>query len=66
MGDFAKEVDQLQQDAGDQVAKLAAGKMDNMHQVMLSLGKAEIAFSYMLEIRNRLVEAYKDVMRMQL
>jgi len=65
IGDFAKEVDRLQQEAGEQVAQLAAGKVDNLHRVMLSLGKAEVAFNYLLEIRNRLVEAYKEVMRMQ-
>ncbi len=65
IGDFTKGVDRLQQEAGKQVAQLASGKVDNLHQVMVSLGKAEIAFNYMLEIRNRLVEAYKEVMRMQ-
>jgi len=62
---LATEVDQLQQKADKEVARLAAGGTDNIHQVMLALGKAEVAFTYMLEVRNRLVEAYKEVMRMQ-
>jgi len=62
---LASEVDQLQQKADNEVARLAAGETDNIHRVMLALGKAEIAFNYMLEVRNRLVEAYKEVMRMQ-
>ena len=64
--DFAKEVEESQNEASSAVARLAAGKTDNVHQVMLSLGKAEVNFNYMMEIRNRLVEAYKEVMRMQI
>ena len=64
VGRFAKEVDQLQDQAAEQVASLAEGRHDNVHQVMLALGKAEVSFNYMLEVRNKLVEAYKEVMRM--
>ena len=61
---FTKEVSEIQEQAADQVARLAEGKVDNIHQVMIALGKAEITFSYMMAIRNKLVEAYKEVMRM--
>ena len=62
----ARDVNESQVKANDRVAQLAAGKTDNVHQVMLSLGKAELSFNYMLEIRSRLLEAYKEVMRMPL
>jgi len=65
LGKIGKEVSQSQNIANEQVAALASGKTDNIHQVMLSLGKAEISFNYMMEVRNRLVEAYKEVMRIQ-
>jgi len=64
VSDFAREVDQAQQKANEDVARLAAGKTDNVHKVMLSLGKAEISFDYLMEVRSRLLEAYKEVMRM--
>jgi len=64
IADFTKEVDQMQHKASDQIAELAAGKTDNIHQVMLELGKAEISFNYMMEVRSRLLEAYKEIMRM--
>ena len=66
LSDVAGNVDKAQHEADEQVAQLAAGKTDNIHQVMLALGKAEISFNYMLEVRNKLVDAYKDVMRMSL
>ena len=65
LGKIGKEVSQSQNLADEQVAALASGKTDNIHQVMLSLGKAETSFNYMMAVRDRLVEAYKEVMRIQ-
>ncbi len=64
VGNLLQDVNQSQNQASDAVAQLAAGKTDNVHQVMVALGKAEISFNYMLEIRNRLLDAYKQVMQM--
>lgn len=58
------DVGKLQDQAATEVANLAAGKVDNVHQTMLALGKSELAFDYMMEIRNRLVDSYREVMRM--
>ena len=64
VGNFTKDFNDAQQLAADEVAKLAAGQTDNVHQVMMALGKAEVSFNYLLEVRNRLLDAYKEVMRM--
>ena len=64
VGDMVNDFNKAQNQAADEVAKLAAGKSDNVHQVMISLGKAEVSFNYMLEVRNRLLDAYKQVMQM--
>ena len=61
---FAGDVDAMQHDAEAAVADLAAGKADNLHQVTLALGKAEVSFKFMMEVRNKLVDAYREVMRM--
>jgi len=66
VGHVLQDVNQSQNQASDAVAQLAAGKTDNVHQVMIALGKAEISFNYMLEVRNRLIDAYKQVMQMQI
>jgi len=64
VGNFTREVNTLQKNAAAEVARLAEGKTDNIHQVMLALGKAETGFNYMMEVRAKLLEAYKEVMRM--
>lgn len=54
---------QLQADQA--VEHLATGQADNLHDVMLAVAKADLAFRTILEVRNRLTEAYQEVMRMQ-
>lgn len=66
VNDAAENLNNLDAQASKSVADLAAGKTDNVHQVMLALGKSEVAFNYMLEVRNRVLESYKEIMRMPL
>ena len=44
----------------------AAGKTENLHQVMLSLNKAKLSFELMVEVRNKTLEGYQEIMRMQI
>ncbi len=46
--------------------QLVTGESDNMHDVVLSVAKADLSLRLVLEIRNRLVEAYQEIMRMQM
>lgn len=46
--------------------KLAAGESVELHDVMIALETARIGVQTMVQVRNRLVEAYQDVMRMQI
>ncbi len=48
------------------IANLAAGRADNLHNVMLSMAKADLSFHLVLELRNRLTDAYREVMSMQI
>ena len=41
------------------------GETDNLHSVMLQMAQADLAFRLVLEVRNRLTEAYQEVMKMQ-
>jgi flagellar hook-basal body complex protein FliE len=52
-------------DAEHQVQRLAVGDVENLHQVMISLEEAKLDFQLALQIRNKLLEAYQDVIRMQ-
>lgn len=47
------------------VRKLALGEADNLHQVMMALDDAKFSFNLLVQVRNKLLDAYQDVMRMQ-
>lgn len=46
--------------------RLAVGDVSNLHQVMVRLEESRLAFQLALQVRNRLLEAYQDVMKMQI
>jgi flagellar hook-basal body complex protein FliE len=46
--------------------QLALGQVENVHQVMIRMEEARLSFQLMMQVRNRVLEAYQDVMRMQL
>ena len=59
------EVNTGQLQADHAIHEIATGKADNLHDVMLAVAKADLTFRTILEVRNRLTEAYQEVMRMQ-
>jgi flagellar hook-basal body complex protein FliE len=44
---------------------LATGKVDNLHQIMIRLEETRLSFQLMMQVRNRLLDSYQEVMRMQ-
>lgn len=44
----------------------AAGKTDNIHQVLIAVEKADTALQFTMQIRNKVMEAYNEIMRMQI
>jgi flagellar hook-basal body complex protein FliE len=44
---------------------LATGKSSNIHETMLSATKAELGFNMMVQLRNKAIDAYQEVLRMQ-
>ena len=51
--------------ANQAVLDLAMGRADDLHTVALAASKADISFRKILEVRNRMLEAYQEIMRMQ-
>ena len=45
--------------------RLAVGDVQNLHQVMMRLEESRLSFQLLMQVRNRLLEAYTDVMKMQ-
>jgi flagellar hook-basal body complex protein FliE len=60
------EANQQLADADRQVVRLATGDSDNLHQVMIALEEAKLSFQLMVQVRNKLLESYQDVLRMQI
>ncbi|EQC44659.1 flagellar hook-basal body complex protein FliE [Bacteriovorax sp. Seq25_V] len=60
------DVNNLQKEADSAIQKLVSGKSNNIQETMLAVEKAEIAFKTMNQVRNKVIEAYKEVMRMQI
>lgn len=52
--------------ADDGIRKLALGEADNLHQVMIDLEKAKLSFELIVQVRNKLLESYQELMRMQI
>lgn len=59
------EVNQLQKDSDEYTKLLALGQVDNIHDVTIASEKAKIALQMTLTVRNKVVDAYKEIMRMQ-
>ena len=48
------------------VQQYVVGETDNLHQVMISISKAQTALELTAQVRNRLVEGYQEIMRMSI
>jgi flagellar hook-basal body complex protein FliE len=59
------EANQNQIDADRSVKDLIAGKTKNLHETMMQLQKADLSLKTMMQVRNKVLEAYKEVMKMQ-
>ncbi len=65
LSDSIMKVNQLQGDANVAIQKLAVGETKNIHETMLAVEQANMAFKAMNKIRNKVIDAYKEIMRMQ-
>lgn len=58
-------VNQLHQTADRKMQELATGKSQNVHETMIAAEKADIALRLMVQVRNKMIDAYQEIMRMQ-
>ncbi len=61
-----EDVNELQQKGDEAMADLATGKVKDLHQAAIAIGKAETSMKLMLEIRNKALNAYKELSRTQM
>ncbi len=71
--DFAKVIQSTinqavsaEQESDKAIASLQSGEADNLHDVMISVEKADISIKMMVQFRNKALQAYEEVMRMQI
>jgi flagellar hook-basal body complex protein FliE len=59
------EVNELQQKADQAIQQLAGEGKGDLQDTMVALEKADVSFRLMMQIRNKVLEAYQEIMRMQ-
>jgi flagellar hook-basal body complex protein FliE len=62
---FMTDANQMQKTADTSIQKMVAGEVKDVHQVMLAVEEAKVAFNLMLEIRNKTMDAYSELIRMR-
>jgi flagellar hook-basal body complex protein FliE len=61
---FVNEVSAQQSAGADAVNGLLSGKNVSLHQAMISMEEASVSFQMMVEVRNKLLDSYQELMRM--
>ncbi len=59
------EVDSKLKSADAEKTQVLTGETTNLHQAVIAMQEASVAFSLMIEVRNKLVESYQELMRVQ-
>jgi len=72
-GDFSsvlkesiKEVNNLQKEGDKAMSDIATGSVKDLHQAAIAIDKAELSMKLMLEVRNKALNAYKELSRTQM
>lgn len=60
------QVNQLQTESERLGVEFAAGRTDNIHEVMIAAEKADISLQFTMQVRNKIMDAYNEIMRMQI
>lgn len=58
-------VNELSQESDVQIQKLATGETKNIPEVMIAAEKASVAFKLLTQVRNKMIDAYQEIMKMQ-
>ncbi|BCW99514.1 MAG: hypothetical protein KatS3mg024_2341 [Armatimonadota bacterium] len=64
--DVAKQVSALESQANDMALKIASGDVAELHNAMIAMQKASTALELTVQVRNKVLEAYQEIMRMQI
>ncbi len=62
---FINNVNSLQNSANTAIDQMATGQAADVHEVMIAMEKAKISFDLLMQVRNKMLDAYKQIMQMQ-
>lgn len=65
LNEFLQDVNSLQKEAKQATESFVNGDISDLHQVTVAAEKARLSFELLLEIRNKMMESYQEIMRMQ-
>ncbi len=60
-----EQVEQVHTDAQQQISELLQGNRQDVHNVMIAVEKANVAFQLMMQVRTKIVNAYQEIARLQ-
>ena len=63
--ELVNKVNDMSVQSDQAVQKLATGENRNLHETMIAVEKASVSFLFMSQVRNKALDAYQEVMRMQ-
>ena len=66
LNEFLQDVNEIQKDADSATESFLNGEVTDIHQVTIAAQKARVSLELLLNIRNKLLESYQEIMRMQI
>lgn len=60
-----KKVTEIEKEASEEAKRLVLGETKDLHSVMMAIEKADLTFQLMMQVRNKIIQAYEEIMRMQ-
>jgi flagellar hook-basal body complex protein FliE len=63
--DAISTVNELQKQSNQEIQKLMTGESQDIHTTVIAMQKADLSFQMMMQVRNKIVQAYQEIMHMQ-
>ncbi len=65
LGQAVRRVNQLQHESAAEIGRLLTGETEDLHKTLLTVQRSELAFELLMEVRSKVVQAYQEIMRIQ-
>lgn len=65
LSEAMQDVNKAQLESNEQIHQMLSGDIQDVHSAMIAVQKADLSFQMMMQVRNKLIDAYQEIMRMQ-